>query len=178
MTKVKPFTIFNIGYHLPVQKLFKLIGKNLSQLAVALVAGLECFYSCPDSSIRGICVTALATMIHENEKIFLQEDQLAAIWNLYFLLCSFPDNSKFYIDRIVVIKSLGQLADIYSTNDPTSTERILASLLRLTNKTSNEIAEIQKAVTSIFENIGQSTDGKNTSRLSCSSNIFDYPGSH
>lgn len=45
-------------------------------MVVAVVAGLECFHSSNDWHIRGICNTALARLVIENAKIFVEEDNL------------------------------------------------------------------------------------------------------
>jgi hypothetical protein len=103
-------------------------------MAVAIVAGLECFYSCSDSTVRNICIAALSRLVFENERIFLDEDQLAAVWNLYFALntCS-TIGSLVYPDRTVVIKALNLLTHLFTT-DVGLTYRIIDSLLRLPDK--------------------------------------------
>lgn len=99
------FQIDDKGFHGPIQLLFQTIGKSFSSFAIAMAAALECFYSCPDSSIRGICVSALSNLIHENEQVFRDKDQLAAVWNLFFLLSSYPENAKYFHDRVIVVKA-------------------------------------------------------------------------
>ena len=73
-------------------------------MVLALISGLERFYTSLDWHTRGICNSALDRLVYENEKIFLEEDHLAAIWNLYFLLGSIPPSSTNFPDRIVIIK--------------------------------------------------------------------------
>ena len=92
------------GYYAAVHELFHHIGSSLSIMVIAVVAGLEIFHTCPDWTARGICNSALARLVFENEKIFLEEDQLAAIWNLFFSINSIPLISKIFPDRIVIIK--------------------------------------------------------------------------
>lgn len=75
-------------------------------MSLAFVAGLENFYNNSDYVVRGICVSACARLISENQKVFLEEDNLAAIWNLYFLLMSLPLISKIYPDRLVIVEVL------------------------------------------------------------------------
>lgn len=87
-----------------VHHLFHLIGASFSIMAVAIVAGLECFYLCPDSGVRSICISALSRIVFENEKIFMDEDQLAAIWNLYFAINFLPSTIAVFPDRCVVIQ--------------------------------------------------------------------------
>ncbi|KAI9207545.1 uncharacterized protein BJ171DRAFT_578659 [Polychytrium aggregatum] len=62
------------GYHVPVHEFFHYIGPALSNMTIALVACLEMFYTCPDWTVRGICITALGRIVYENEKIFVEED--------------------------------------------------------------------------------------------------------
>lgn len=76
----------NIGYHNAIKEVFQLIGGMFSSMAVALVAGLEGFYKCPDSSVRAICVTCLASLINQNKDVFLGEDQHI----LLYILEMFP----------------------------------------------------------------------------------------
>lgn len=79
-------------------------GKSFSIMAIAFVAGLECFNTSNDWRVRGICNAALARLVFENDLIFVQEDHLAAIWNLYFSLQSIPLISKVFPDRLVILK--------------------------------------------------------------------------
>ncbi|KND03924.1 uncharacterized protein SPPG_01373 [Spizellomyces punctatus DAOM BR117] len=143
------------GYYSAVHELFHYIGPALSGMAVALVAGLECFYTCPDWTVRGVCNSALARLVYENDKIFLEEDQLAAIWNLYFSLHSIPIISKVFPDRIVIVKALGLLAPLYSPADSALTYRIVDSLLRLQDKTALETEAIKSTLRKIFEKLAE-----------------------
>ncbi|KAI8822501.1 armadillo-type protein [Fimicolochytrium jonesii] len=141
----------------PIHDLFHIIGQALSPLAVALVAGLECFYTCPDWTVRGTCNSALARLVYENAKIFLEEDQLAAIWNLFFSLHSIPLISKVFPDRIVIIKALGLLAPLYVPADPALAYRIVESLLRLDKKTVMEREGIKSTLQKIFDKLSEQT---------------------
>ncbi|KAJ3124549.1 hypothetical protein HK098_001049, partial [Nowakowskiella sp. JEL0407] len=98
------FQIDDKGYHTAVHELFHYIGPALSSISVALISGLECFYTCSDWNIRGICTSALSRIVYENEKVFLEEDHLTAIWNLFFSLNFVPLWSKVFPDRVVVVK--------------------------------------------------------------------------
>ncbi|KAI9106007.1 armadillo-type protein [Phlyctochytrium arcticum] len=149
------FRIDDRGYYSAVHDLFHYIGPSLSLMAVALVAGLECFYTCPDWTVRGICNTALARIVYECDKIFLEEDQLAAIWNLFFSLHSIPLFSKVFPDRIVIIKALGLLTPLYAPADTALTYRIIESLLRLHNKTALETEAIKSTLRAIFEKLAE-----------------------
>lgn len=102
-------------------------------MVIALIAGLECFYLCQDSAVRAICVAALARLVYENEKVFIHDDQLAAIWNLQFSLNSIASVAKSFPDRIVTIKALGLLCQIYS-KDVGLAHHIVDGMLRLKNK--------------------------------------------
>ncbi|KAI9005894.1 armadillo-type protein [Gaertneriomyces semiglobifer] len=144
------------GYYSAVQELFHLIGAPLSLMAVALVAGLECFYTCPDWGVRGVCNTALAQIVFENERTFLGEDQLAAIWNLFFSLHSIPLISKVFPDRIVIINALGLLGPLFAPADLALSYRVVDTLLRLRNKTASELRAIKLTVRKIFERLGPS----------------------
>jgi hypothetical protein len=73
-------------------------------MALALVSGLEYCHINSPWQIRGICNAALARIVLQNEKLFVEEDNLAAIWNLYFLLGSASQSSTIFPDRIVIIK--------------------------------------------------------------------------
>ncbi|KAJ3300091.1 hypothetical protein HK104_004560 [Borealophlyctis nickersoniae] len=132
-------------------------------MAVALVAGLECFYTCPDWTVRGICNSALARIVYENEGVFLEEDHLAAIWNLFFSINSIPLISKVFPDRVVIIKALGLLAPLYSLADTALTYRIIDTLLRLKDKVlalnenphGPETEAIQGTLRNIFEKLSE-----------------------
>lgn len=87
-----------------VHALFSLIGKSLKVMAVQIVTGLECFYSCPDPNIRAICISALSRIVFENGPVFQQDDQLTAVWNLYFCLNTLPMVDRLFPDRIVIIQ--------------------------------------------------------------------------
>ncbi|RKP15953.1 hypothetical protein ROZALSC1DRAFT_25840, partial [Rozella allomycis CSF55] len=58
-----------------VQLLVKKVSKPFSVFAVALATGLEGLYACPESGIRVTCITAMAVLVHENEEVFVHEDQ-------------------------------------------------------------------------------------------------------
>jgi hypothetical protein len=120
-----------------IHQLFKLIAPSLSNMAVALVTGLECFYTCYDWNVRSVCISALSRIVYENEKIFIEEDQLNAIWNLYFCLNNLPSIDKLFPDRITLIKSLALLVKIYCPTDLALSFRIMESLLRLKEKVRN-----------------------------------------
>ena len=92
------------GFHTPVHMLFHIISGPLAVLALAFVAGLEIFYAYPDPLIRGICITALARLIYENNKVFLEEDHLSAVWNLFFVLNATTTSIKPLPDRVVIIE--------------------------------------------------------------------------
>jgi hypothetical protein len=81
-----------------------LIGPALSSVAIALAAALECCFVSAEFPSRDICITALAQLISENQKVFLEEDQLAAVWNLYFCLHSQSLQARISSIRIVIIK--------------------------------------------------------------------------
>ncbi|KAJ3041918.1 hypothetical protein HDV00_008427 [Rhizophlyctis rosea] len=151
------------GYYSAVHELFHHIGPSLSMMVVAVVAGLEIFHTCPDWTARGICNSALARLVFENEKIFLEEDQLAAIWNLFFSISSIPLISKIFPDRIVIIKALGLLAPLYSLADTALTYRIVDTLMRLKGKTVQETDAIKGTLKKIFEKLSErATSGDQT----------------
>ncbi|KAI9362464.1 armadillo-type protein [Zopfochytrium polystomum] len=141
------------GFHSPVHELFHFIGPAFNAMAIALAAGLECFFTCSDWMVRGICISALARIIYENEKVFVEEDQLSAVWNLYFSLESIPLFSKVFPDRLVIIKSLGLLAPMYACVDTTLTIRVISSLIRVDGKTFSESEAIKSTVKKLFEKI-------------------------
>ncbi|KAJ3242402.1 hypothetical protein HDU78_001407 [Chytriomyces hyalinus] len=136
-----------------VHELFKMIGPSLAPMAIPLVAGLEAFFTCLDPNIRGICITALTRVVFENGKIFLEEDHLAAVWNLYFSFGSIASITKVFPDRIVLIKGLGLLAPIYAAFDSSLTYGIISTLLNLDAKTVLETEEIKATVKQLVERI-------------------------
>ncbi|KAJ3033939.1 hypothetical protein HK097_004674, partial [Rhizophlyctis rosea] len=160
------------GYYTAVHELFHHIGSSLSIMVIAVVAGLEIFHTCPDWTARGICNSALARLVFENEKIFLEEDQLAAIWNLFFSLNSIPLISKIFPDRIVIIKALGLLAPLYSLADTALTYRIVDTLMRLQGKTAQETEAIKGTLRKIFEKLSEKVTPGNPSAASNSYTLF------
>jgi len=122
-----------------VNHLFQLIGKSLNLIVVALVAGMECALKDSDWHTRGIINTALVRLVFENDKTFQEDDNLAAIWNLFFLLGTMPTSSIAAQDRIVIIKGLGLLAPIYVLIDPNLARNIVESLLKLKIKVSIDL---------------------------------------
>ncbi|KAJ3091040.1 hypothetical protein HK100_007284 [Physocladia obscura] len=140
-------------YHEAVQELFHVIAPSFSIMAIPLVAALEVFCTCLDASIRGICISALTRIVFENDRVFLEEDHLAAIWNLYFSLGSIAIISKVFPDRIVIVKGLGLLAPVYAAVDSSLTYGIIGTLLHLENKTILETEEIKKTVDKLFEKL-------------------------
>ncbi|KAJ1568770.1 hypothetical protein HK405_014015 [Cladochytrium tenue] len=103
------------GFHTPVHELFHYAAPALSIMAIALVAGLECFFTYPDWAVRGVCISALTRIVYENERTFLEEDQLSAVWNLYFSLGSIPLFAKIFPDRVVIIRTALEVEAIKST---------------------------------------------------------------
>ncbi|KAJ3226007.1 hypothetical protein HK099_005713 [Clydaea vesicula] len=103
------------GYSVIVHELFHLIGPSFTGMVVAIIAGLECFYQCVDWGVRSICVSALTRLVFENEKVFLGEDQLCAIWNLFFSLNSLPQIINSFPDRIVTIETVLETEAIKGT---------------------------------------------------------------
>lgn len=100
-------------------------------MVIALVAGLECFHQGTDWHTRGICNTALIRLVFENDKTFQEEDNLAAIWNLVFLLGSMSPSSTAIQDRIVIIKGMGLLAPLYVKVDSSLARHIIECLIKL-----------------------------------------------
>ena len=114
-----------------VHHLFQMIGKSLNVMVIALVAGLEFFHKDLDWHTRGICNTALVRLVFENDKTFQEDDNLAAIWNLFFLLGTMPASSAAVQDRIVIIKGLGLLAPLYVRLDSSLARNIIECLIKL-----------------------------------------------
>ncbi|KAJ3090469.1 hypothetical protein HK102_003650 [Quaeritorhiza haematococci] len=139
------------GYHVCVHELFHYIGASLSNMAVALVAGLECFYTSTDWNVRGICISALTRLVYENEKIFLEED--------HHILSIFPTpcvaRVDMFTDRIVIIKALGLLSALYCKTKMDLTFRIIESLLTLRDKTALETDAIKTTLRKIFERLAE-----------------------
>lgn len=100
-------------------------------MVIALVAGLEYFRSDSDWHTRGICNSALVRLVFENDKIFQEEDNLAAIWNLFFSLGSIPQSSTVIQDRIVIIQGLGLLAPLYVKVDAGLARNVVECLINL-----------------------------------------------
>ena len=137
-----------------MQDLFRLIGSSLSSVAIALVAALECCYVSKEFPCRDICITALAQLLFENQKVFIEEDQLAAVWNLYFCLHSQSLQARFSSLRLVIVKvsspcqgvsdmihvckALGLLSSLYAPLDLNLDLRVLESLLKLKDKVGEE----------------------------------------
>ncbi|KAJ3064614.1 hypothetical protein HDU98_011984, partial [Podochytrium sp. JEL0797] len=140
-------------YHTSIHELFHLVGSSFTAMAIPLVAGLEAFFMCLDASVRGICISALTRIVFENDRVFLEEDHLAAIWNLYFSLGSIAMISRVFPDRIVIIKGLGLLAPIYASVDSSLTYGIIGTLMHLENKTVLETEEIKTTLKQLFQRI-------------------------
>ena len=100
-------------------------------MVIALVAKLENFHKNLNWHTRGICISALIQLVNENEKIFQEEDNLAAIWNLFFLLGAVSHISPVVLDRIVIIQGLGILAHMYAKTDTCLASNVIESLLKL-----------------------------------------------
>ncbi|KAJ3213498.1 Jouberin [Dinochytrium kinnereticum] len=143
------------GFHTSVHELFHYIGPALSSMAIAFVAGLECFFTCVDWTVRGICISALTRLVYENEKVFLEEDHLSAIYNLFFSLGSIPLISKIFPDRLVIIKALGLLSGLYAIADLTLTSNIIHILMHLKDKTSLEVEALKSTLKKIFEKLSE-----------------------
>eukprot|EP00842_Homolaphlyctis_polyrhiza_P003152 jgi/Hompol1/3838/HPOL_003403-RA len=141
------------GYYTCVDDFFKLCGSSFSIMVLAMVAGLECYYDSLDWHVRGICYAAMARLVLENEMTFLQEDHLAAIWNLYFSLNSIPLISNIFPDRIIILKSLLLLAPIFVGEDSALSCSVTDTLLRLKDKTPSEVAVIKATLMIIFERL-------------------------
>ncbi|KAJ3352902.1 hypothetical protein HDU83_007559 [Entophlyctis luteolus] len=139
--------------HSSIHELFSIIAPAFNAMAINIVAGLETFLSCVDPSIRGVCISALSRIVLENEKVFVEEDHLAAIWNLYLSLGSIAALSKIFSDRIVIIKSLGLLAHIYASVDSSLTYGVIGTLMKLENKTQLETIEIKETLSKIFDRL-------------------------
>ena len=80
--------------HMVIAELFQLVGVALKSAAIALVAAFECCIASPSFPQRDTCVTALSQLIMENKSVFVDEDRLAALWNLYFLLLAHQETSS------------------------------------------------------------------------------------
>ncbi|KAJ3290685.1 hypothetical protein HDU76_007369 [Blyttiomyces sp. JEL0837] len=133
-------------------------GPALNTMAMAFVAGLECFFVSVDWTVRGICISALTRLVYENEKLFMEDDHLAAIWNLHFSLGSIPLFSKVFPDRIVIIKSLGLLAPLFASIDWPLTMAVISGLLRLKDKTVQEIEAIKATVKKVIDRVFDPTN--------------------
>ncbi len=62
------------------------IGESLAVLALALVSELEASYLHADSRVRDVAISVSSRLIIEHPKLFVKADNLAAVWNIYFLL--------------------------------------------------------------------------------------------
>jgi hypothetical protein len=108
-------------------------------MVIALVAGIECFYINSDWQMRGICNTALVRLVFENDKTFQEDDNLAAIWNLFFLLGSMSNSTVALHDRIVIINGLGLLAPLYVKLDSSLARNIIECLIKLKIKVISDL---------------------------------------
>ncbi|ORX86881.1 hypothetical protein BCR32DRAFT_289679 [Anaeromyces robustus] len=138
-----------------VSEFFEFIGESLSRVSLALVSGLECFYTYIDPLVRGICISALTQIINKNEKIFIKDDNMLSFWNLKFSLGAFTKVSNSYPDRICSIHALNILSKLY-INDLKLTLNIIQELMKLEKKSKNEIKEIQNTLIKIFTDIHES----------------------
>ncbi|KAJ3338805.1 hypothetical protein HDU93_009027 [Gonapodya sp. JEL0774] len=148
------FQVDDRGLQDATHMLFENIGRHISDMAVSLVAALECFYPHPDQNVRSVCVTALTEIIFHNQKQFVEADQLAAVWNLYFSLNGI-DGAGFrqVVDRTVNVKALGLLSPLYCNNDFVLTWNIVRELLKLNNKTDRETSRIKESLSMIFSTL-------------------------
>lgn len=74
------------------QALITTIAPALSPIAVALVGELEAYYIHHDPRVRDAAITVSTRLIAALPHLFLGQDNLAAVWNLYFLLDILSDN--------------------------------------------------------------------------------------
>ncbi|KXS12168.1 ARM repeat-containing protein [Gonapodya prolifera JEL478] len=151
------FQVDDQGFQDAVHKLFGFVAPSLSSMAVSLVAALECFYSHSDQSVRSVCVAALTELIFQNQRNFVEEDRLVAVWNLYFSLNGIDGNGlRQPVDRIVNIFALGLLSPLYCRNDIALARNIVMALLKLNFKTDREKSKIKDALVAIFSNLTSS----------------------
>ncbi|ORX46647.1 hypothetical protein BCR36DRAFT_356717 [Piromyces finnis] len=135
-----------------VSDLFEVIGGSLNKISLALVSGLECFYTYIDPLVRGICISALTQIINTNEKIFIKDDNMLSFWNLKFSLGAFIKVSNSYPDRICSIRALNILSNLYTKNLKL-TLNIIQELMKLERKSPKETIEIQNTLNKIFNDI-------------------------
>ncbi|KAJ8326515.1 hypothetical protein O5D80_005263 [Batrachochytrium dendrobatidis] len=153
------------GYYSYVHELFTLTGASFSIMVLSMVAGLECFRNSSSWHIRGICNAALARLVFENKQSFLNDD-LSAIWNLFFSLNSIPQICSIFPDRIIILQALHLLAPIYAVEDTALSCSIIDTLLRLKTKTFSEIEVIKATLGVIFDHIcGKHATNSNSSSV-------------
>eukprot|EP00033_Pygsuia_biforma_P005524 GCRY01006100.1.p1 GENE.GCRY01006100.1~~GCRY01006100.1.p1 ORF type:complete len:372 (-),score=84.44 GCRY01006100.1:8-1123(-) len=153
--------------HGSVDGLFQAIGKAIRRMSVALVAQLEGGYYHPSSIIQEISLAAASRITLENRDLFVEVDNLTAVWNLFFLLempsvQPLPTQQQVHpqlaslnsiatnFKRVAIFKSLQMLAAVYVPADCSLTFRIMTAFLTLPVKTQTEISAIQAAIFEIL----------------------------
>jgi len=155
-----------------VSGLFEIIGSSLNRISLALVSGLECFYTYVDPLVRGICISALTQIIYTNDKIFTKDDNMLSFWNLKYSLGAFSKVSRSYPDRICSIHALNILSKLY-IKDLKLTLNIIQELMKLDKKSFKETEEIKDALTKIFSDIYEFIkDDKSKYDIICS-NVYE-----
>jgi hypothetical protein len=156
--------------HLCADVLFTCIGASLNVLSVTLVAGLEGQYLHPKTEVRDMAICISTRLIFENSTTFVQQDNLAAVWNLHFLL-DMLSSSTFHRatkSRLPICNSLKILSSVYVCK-PSLTEQIASRLLFLPDKSTNECTGIMDALSELFTVVTRQNATPNAPKI----NMFD-----
>jgi hypothetical protein len=137
-----------------VAQLFRALGTDIEPVVVVLVSSLEPYYFHPRSDVQDLSISAVSSIIAECSVAFVENHGLSAVWNLYFLLESFVDDSEglAFPSRPckAICDALSALAPLYVANERTLTFQILNKMMCLGNKSVEEEASISSCLKNIF----------------------------
>eukprot|EP01135_Chromosphaera_perkinsii_P005814 Nk52_evm3s367 gene=Nk52_evmTU3s367 len=132
-----------------IHRLFRLIGKHFTTMAVSLVAGLEAYIACDDSLVKEVALTVSSRLIFENQSVFIMQDRLSAVWNLFFMTGEDGRDHQM-TSRVPLYEGLTLLAPTYTTEDPQLAAQIVSKLLQLKDKSREELVAIKATISEIF----------------------------
>jgi len=140
-----------------LHKLFSYIGRALSPMVVGLVSGLESLYLHSDARVRDVAISITTRLIVENSDVFLEVDNLGAVWNIYFLLdytsISKHKRAPYSGTRLAICQALKVLSSLYTPAQQSLTFQIVLKLLKLSNKSEQEIKAVKETLSQIFDNV-------------------------
>jgi hypothetical protein len=144
----------NQRYSSIIKQLFQFWGPNIEPLVVVLVTSLEPYYFHPRIEVQYLSIIAVSCAIVECSKTFAENHGISVVWNLYFLLESFADDTSGLISPNrpceAICNALSSLAPLYVVSERTLTFQIMTKMLCLGNKTMGEESSILSCMKNIF----------------------------